>query len=293
MSIKIIKNIKIWLGISSILLAISLIGVIYPGLNYGIDFTGGNLFQLKYDEEIKLEDANKVLDEVAVNVSQFNSSSRIVQISEKSVIIIRTPEVSEKDKKIALTALKKLGDYDILKIDKVGSAIGSELKWNAISALLIGILLITGYISFRFEWKYALGAIIALIHDVLIALGGIALLGNEINTPFIAAILTILGYSINDTIVVYDRIRELDRRYKDKSYEDIIDESVNSVMTRSINTSLTTFLAVFAILVFGGASLKTFITTLLIGIVCGTYSSIFVASPILYLLNNKAKKIKK
>jgi len=153
--------------------------------------------------------------------------------------------------------------------------------------------LIIAYISFRFELKFALGGVIALLHDIIIAIGVIALLGYEINSSFIAAILTILGYSINDTIVVYDRIRENLKRHKGLSLENIIDNSVNDVMTRSLNTSFTTLLAVLAVLIFGGDTLKSFMVTLLVGIGVGTYSSIFVASPIVYLLEGKLKsKIK-
>ena len=145
----------------------------------------------------------------------------------------------------------------------------------------------------RFEFRFALGGIISLLHDIIIAIGVIALLGYEINSSFIAAILTILGYSINDTIVVYDRIRENMKRHKGLSLRDNIDTSVNEVMTRSLNTSFTTLLAVVAVLIFGGDTLKSFMVTLLVGIGIGTYSSVFVASPVVYLLEGKMKnKIK-
>ena len=166
---------------------------------------------------------------------------------------------------------------------------GEELKTSAVYALLIGGALIVLYITLRFEFKFAVAAITALLHDIIISVGAIALLGYEVNTPFIAAVLTLLGYSINDTIVVFDRIRETVRRKNSGNLGECIDKSINQVMTRSINTSLTTFLAVVAILVFGGGSLKTFITTLLFGVIAGTYSSIFVASPVVYLLE-KGKK---
>ncbi|MFA6709411.1 MAG: protein translocase subunit SecF, partial [Fusobacterium sp.] len=140
------------------------------------------------------------------------------------------------------------------------------------------------YITLRFQFKFAIAAILALMNDILIAVGGIALLGYEINTPFIAAVLTILGYSINDTIVVFDRIRETLKRKSDSNFGELLDKSINQVVTRSINTSVTTLLAIIAILVFGGDSLRTFITTLLIGTIAGTYSSIFIATPLVYLL---------
>ena len=143
--------------------------------------------------------------------------------------------------------------------------------------------MIVAYITMRFEFRFAIAAIMALVHDIIIAVGGIALLGYEIDTAFIAAVLTILGYSINDTIVVFDRIRETLKRKSDLTFGELLDKSINQVIIRSINTSVTTLLAVLAVLIFGGDSLRTFITTLLIGILAGTYSSIFIATPLIYL----------
>jgi preprotein translocase subunit SecF len=283
----IIKNTKIWLGISGILIAIALFGFIFKGLNYGIDFTGGNLFQLKFENEVSLETLNPVLDNIAKNIDQVDPRSRKVQISEGNTAIIRTPEMSEEEKSKFLQDLEAYSKYDLQKGEKVGATIGSELKRTAIYALLIGGILIVLYITLRFEFKFAIAAIVALFHDIIIAVGFMAILGYEVNTPFIAAVLTILGYSINDTIVVFDRIRENMKRKKAGSLAESINTSINQVMTRSINTSLTTFLAIVAILIFGGDSLKTFITTLLIGIVVGTYSSIFVASPVVNILEKK------
>ena len=289
MKIDLIKNTKIWLGISGILIAVALFGLIFKGLNYGIDFTGGNLFQLKFEKEVTLDNLNPVLDDVAKDIEQLDSRSRKVQISDGNVAIIRTPEMSEDEKTKFLSQLESNSKYELEKSEKVGASIGSELKRTAVYALIIGGLLIVLYITLRFEFKFALAAIIALFHDIIIAVGFMAILGYELNTPFIAAVLTILGYSINDTIVVFDRIRENLKRKNIGSLAESINLSITQVMTRSINTSLTTFLAVIAILIFGGDSLKTFITTLLIGVVVGTYSSIFVASPVVNILEKKEK----
>ncbi|MBZ4682730.1 MAG: preprotein translocase subunit SecF [Fusobacteriaceae bacterium] len=289
--LEIINKTKLWLGFSAFLIIIALIGII-KGLNLGIDFTGGSLVQVKFEKQADLKELNSVFDEISTEISQVSSTSRKVQIADDNSVIIRVPELSEQETNSLLTKLEeKYSKFDLLKVDKVGATIGKELKTSAISALIIGSILIVIYITFRFEFIFAIAAILALLHDVIIAVGGIALLNYEVNTPFIAAVLTILGYSINDTIVVFDRIREVYRRNKARELGDIIDESINDVMVRSINTSLTTFLAVLAILLFGGASLQTFITTLLIGIISGTYSSIFVASPLVYVLE-KNKKIK-
>ncbi len=289
MKIDLIKNTKIWLGISGILIAVALFGLIFKGLNYGIDFTGGNLFQLKFEKEVTLDTLNPVLDDIAKDIEQLDSRSRKVQISDGNVAIIRTPEMSEDEKTKFLSQLESHSKYELQKSEKVGASIGSELKRTAVYALIIGGLLIVLYITLRFEFKFALAAIIALFHDIIIAVGFMAILGYELNTPFIAAVLTILGYSINDTIVVFDRIRENLKRKNIGSLAESINISITQVMTRSINTSLTTFLAVIAILIFGGDSLKTFITTLLIGVVVGTYSSIFVASPVVNILEKKEK----
>jgi len=244
-------------------------------------FTFSTILVVLALKTIGLKELNPILDEIAKEIPQLDNNSRKVQISDGNVVIIRTPEMSENIRNNFMKNLKgKAGKYDLLRSDKVGASIGQELKSTAIIALLVGLFLIVGYITIRFEFKFALAAV---------AVGGIALLGYEVNTPFIAAVLTILGYSINDTIVVFDRIREVLRKKKVGSLGEAIDLSVNQTLTRSINTSFTTFLAVLAILLFGGASLKVFITTLLIGVLVGTYSSIFLASPVIYLLDKDEK----
>lgn len=290
MEIKIIENRKKFFTFSTILVVIALASLMFKGINYGLDFTGGNLIQVKFEKTMELKQLNPILDEIAKEIPQLGNNSRKVQLSDGNVVIIRTPEMSENVKKNFMKELKeKGGKYDLLRSDKVGASIGEELKSTAIIALLVGLLLIVGYITIRFEFKFALAAVIALFHDVIIAVGGIALLGYEVNTPFIAAVLTILGYSINDTIVVFDRIREVLRKKTVSTLSEAIDLSINQTLTRSINTSFTTFLAILAILIFGGASLKVFITTLLIGVLVGTYSSIFLASPVIYLLDKDKK----
>ncbi|AAL94896.1 protein translocase subunit SecF [Fusobacterium nucleatum subsp. nucleatum ATCC 25586] len=288
-NLHVIKNIKIYLSISLVLVTLSIVIFFTKGLNYGIDFSGGNLFQLKYNgTTVTLNQINENLDKLAKELPQINSNSRKVQISDDGTIIVRVPEISENDKGKVLNNLKELGSYTLDKEDKVGASIGDDLKKSAIYSLGIGAILIVIYITMRFEFSFAIGGILSLLHDIIIAVGFIALMGYEVDTPFIAAILTILGYSINDTIVIYDRIREnLKRKHKGWILEQCMDESINQTAIRSLNTSVTTLFSVIAILVFGGASLKTFIMTLLIGILAGTYSSIFVATPVVYLLNKR------
>ena len=289
-NLHIIRKIKYYLSVSIVLVVLSIVVFFAKGLNYGIDFTGGNLFQLKYnDKKITLTEINENLDKLSEKLPQVNSNSRKVQISEDGTVILRVPELKEEDKKEVLNSLQELGAFNLDKEDKVGASIGDDLKKSAIYSLGIGAILIVLYITLRFEFSFAIGGILSLLHDIIIAVGFIALMGYEVDTPFIAAILTILGYSINDTIVIYDRIREnLKRRHtKNWTLEDCMDESVNQTAIRSLNTSITTLFSVIALLIFGGASLKTFIMTLLIGILAGTYSSIFIATPIVYILNKR------
>ena len=289
-NLHIIRKMKYYLSVSIILVVLSIVVFFAKGLNYGIDFTGGNLFQLKYnDKKITLTEINENLDKLSEKLPQVNSNSRKVQISEDGTVILRVPELKEEDKKEVFNSLQELGAFNLDKEDKVGASIGDDLKKSAIYSLGIGAILIVLYITLRFEFSFAIGGILSLLHDIIIAVGFIALMGYEVDTPFIAAILTILGYSINDTIVIYDRIREnLKRRHtKNWTLEDCMDESVNQTAIRSLNTSITTLFSVIALLIFGGASLKTFIMTLLIGILAGTYSSIFIATPIVYILNKR------
>ena len=293
MRVQIIGKSKLWLGISAVLVVLALVSIMTKSLNLGIDFTGGSLFEIKFEKPVTLQEINPTLDEIGKSIPQFSANSRIAQVDEKGILLLRTQTLDETQKGTVLEGLKNYSKYEVLKSEKVGATVGKELLNSAILSLILGSLLIIAYISFRFELKFALGGVIALLHDIIIAIGVIALLGYEINSSFIAAILTILGYSINDTIVVYDRIRENLKRHKGLSLENIIDNSVNDVMTRSLNTSFTTLLAVLAVLIFGGDTLKSFMVTLLVGIGIGTYSSIFVASPIVYLLEGKLKsKIK-
>lgn len=293
LNLKVIERMKTYFSIS-IIFVVLFLGIFFiKGLNYGIDFAGGNLLQVQYKEKnVSLEAINDNLDKISDELPQINGNSRKVQLSDDGTIIIRFQEVNETEKKVVLDSLRELGDFSLEKDDKVGASIGSDLKKSAIYSLVIGSILIIAYITLRFEFTFALAGIVTLLHDIIIAVGVIALLQYEVDTPFIAAILTILGYSINDTIVIFDRIRENLRRMKNNNWtlEECMNESVDQTLTRSINTSITTLFAVIAVLVFGGASLKTFIVTMLIGIIAGSYSSIFVATPLVYVLNKRKNR---
>ena len=268
LNLKIIKNQKYFLGFSLILTIISIISIFAVKLNLGVDFKGGDLFQIKYEKTMDKALVDKTLTDLVSEVPKLRGQR--IQFSEDNTVIVKT--------------------------DTVGATIGKELTSNAVSALIIGSILIVIYITVRFEWIYAIAGILALLHDIVITIGLIALLRYEADTPFIAAILTILGYSINDTIVIFDRIRENDKENKkskhQKSFAEVIDHSINQVFARSLYTSLTTLFSVIVLLIFGGSTLKTFSMTLFIGITFGTYSSIFIASPIVYLLRRFKKEDK-
>ena len=271
MYIEVIKHSKRWITLSTISFMVFLGIFLYKGLNYGIDFTGGNLVQISYNNSINLTEVNKELDTLVDTIPQLAVTARKVQVSqEDNSVIIRTAEMTDLQTEEMLTKMKDLGEYKLERAERVGATIGEELKTSAIYALTIGGLLIVLYITLRYEFKFALAGILTLLHDVTAAIGVIALLGYEVDTPFIAAILTILGYSINDTIIIYDRIRESLRKKSDLTFGEVLNKSLNQVLVRSVNTSITTLLALVAILVFGGASLRTFTTTLLVGIGVGT-----------------------
>lgn len=295
MKIQFVKNMKLW-NIFFIAIMVISIGIIaVKGFNFGVDFTGGNLLELKFQNELNSKSFNEELDKIAQNYKVITSERRRVQFSKdetgvQNIVMIKTPIMSSTEKDGVLNSLKSVGNYDLRKTEQIGATIGNELKNSAILALILGTLLIIGYIAFRFEFKYAIAAIIAVLHDIIVAFGVISLLGFEINSTFIAAILTILGYSINDTIVIYDRIRENRKKMPSSDLGEVMDLSINQTLGRSFNTSFTTLLALVAIAVFGGESLRTFTITLIAGIVSGTYSSIFVASPMTYLIEKKFPK---
>jgi preprotein translocase subunit SecF len=293
MDLKLMKTKNVYFIFSACMILFSLFSIFTKGFNLGIDFTGGNIYQMKFEKPVSKEAMDKTLKNMAEKYPSLKSNK--VQYSEGNTVLLRTQIADEKEKTEVLEELKvQQGNYELIKADAVGSVIGSELASNAIWSLALGSILILIYITIRFEWIYALSSVLALLHDILVTLGFISFFRFEVDTPFIAAILTILGYSMNDTIVIFDRIRENDHKYDGKKpFAEVIDESVNKVFLRSVYTSLTTLLALTALLIFGGSTLRTFNITLLVGIVYGTYSSIWLASPLVYLMRRFKKPPKK
>jgi SecD/SecF fusion protein len=243
--------------------------------NYGIDFTGGTLQQFEFDQSVEIGAMRGVLGGIGL------SDSVIQQFGEGRDFIVRS--VSDRSEEI-IEAMKRSfgeGSFEVMRVETVGPAVGEDLRNAAFKAFLYAMIGICVYISLRFEFRFAITAIIALLHDVLVSLGMLAITGREISLPVIAALLTIVGYSINDTIVVFDRIRE-DRKFmRRSSQEEIINTSINQTLSRTVLTSLTTMLVVVSLFVFGGKVINDFAFVLLVGVAVGTYSSIFVASPLL------------
>jgi preprotein translocase subunit SecF len=270
---------KIWYTISSAVILLGLIFLLINGLNLGIEFRGGTLLEFKFDNIVSNEEVREILKGI-----ELDKSSKIQQTEETGIngVIIRTRELDSNEIISIDEALKgKYPSTEMLRTDMIGPVIGEELKVRALLALLIASIAIVIYISFRFEFRFAIVAIIALLHDILITIGIFSILGKEINTPFIAALLTIIGYSINDTIVIFDRIRENLKLMKRSLFIELANKAVVDTLPRSINTSLTTLIAILAIYFFGGSSIKIFMLALFIGMFAGTYSSIFIASSLL------------
>jgi len=267
---------------SAVLILVGIVSlVVNGGPNYGIDFAGGTLVQVKFTDNT---DAATIKESLA----PVELGSLVVQHfgDDSNEFLIRVPESDEgKDlSKMISGALETAygeGKVDIRRVEMVGPQVGKDLRQKGLLSILYAMLGILVYIAWRFELRYAIGAIIALVHDVMITLGAFSVTGREIDLPIIAAFLAIIGYSLNDTIIVYDRIRENYGKHQKKGFLTVINRSINETLSRTLLTSGTTLLVVLALFVFGGGVIHNFAFAMLIGILVGTYSSIFVASPIL------------
>ena len=286
--------------LSVVLLLVSLGLILTKGFNLGVDFAGGTLIQVKYEEKAPIENIRD-----ALNIDKTYEGASVTFFGSDEEVVIRTKVASsvlgeDVGKKISVL-LKDTGNLEVRRVDMIGAKVGSELRTKGLTAMIIAIIGILLYVSFRFEWRFAIASVLALIHDITIAMGMIVLFNVEVNLDILAALLTILGYSLNDTIIVFDRIREGIRTIKKPDLSDIIDESVTRTLSRTTLTSLTTFFVVLTLFIFGGEIIHGFAFTLLVGVVVGTYSSIFVASPILMWLGfsvsdyrlNEAAKLKR
>ncbi len=274
---------KIAVVFSLLLLAIGFVSLISKGgPDYGIDFAGGTLVQVRFIETTNAADIKKALSGIELGslvVQQFGD--------DENEFMIRMEKSSAELNGLSAEVQKQLAStygadkVDVRRTEMVGPQVGSDLRLKGLKAILYAMLGILIYISWRFEFRFAVGAIIALIHDVAITLGVFSLSGREIDLPIIAAFLAIIGYSLNDTIIVYDRIRENVARYNKESFSFIVNRSINDTLSRTLLTSGTTLLVVLALFVLGGGVIHNFAFAMLVGVLIGTYSSIFVASPIL------------
>ena len=275
------------LVVSAILSTASVILFFTPGLNLGIDFSGGIVMEVRTDGPANFQNIRGALAEEHV------PDQGVQRFGDESTVLIRLPtQPTEAGTQIAVSKVrgaleKSIHGVRIVRVDAVGASVSSELFRNGLLALGISLLMILAYIWFRFEWQFAVGAVVTLILDVTKAIGFLALTRIEFDLVMVAAILTILGYSTNDKVVVYDRVRENLRKYKTMPLRDLIDLSINETLNRTLGTSMTVFLASLPLAVFGGASISGFAWVMLFGIVVGTSSSIFIAAPILLFLGEK------
>lgn len=284
--LKIVEKTKLWFGISIMLILIGFVGIIINGLNLGIDFKGGTMVSIGIGKEYNIEDVRTI-------AAKYDPQAQVQAITEGNQVSIRSNSLT--DTQVAemfndIKAKYQLQDSALISTDRIGPSVGSELKRSAFIASIVAVIGILLYVTIRFEFKSGLAAIIALLHDVLITISVYAVFKVPVNNSFIAAILTILGYSINDTIVVFDRIRENKRLGKFKDTATLIDTSITQTMARSINTVLTTLFTITAIYILGVPAVKEFAFPLIIGIISGCYSSIFIASPLwgLFVKGEKA-----
>lgn len=266
---------RVALAASLVLMLASLVLLLTRGLSLGIDFTGGNVIQVEFPQAVSVKEVRDLL----ASVSQ--ESAVIQAYSDRGVIIRMNAEQEEVRKKAVEVMKAKYPGMQVVRLEKVGPVVGGELRREAVIALALALAGILGYITMRFQFRFAVVSVLALVHDSLITLGIFSLTGMDVSSPFIAAILTIVGYSINDTIVILDRVRENWKNLRTQGILELLNASINETLSRTINTSLTTLLPVIAMYLWGGATLRSFSFALLIGIVVGTYSSIYIASGLL------------
>lgn len=300
MKLQIIKNRKYPYLLSVILILASVLSLIAWGLKPGLDFTGGSLLEVSFSQERpEVAGINSAL-------SSLNFGDLVIQPSGDKNIIIKSRAISEEEHQAAINSLKQIAgegnELSEIRFDSIGPVIGRELLQKSIWMLIIASLAIIAYIAYAFRkvsrplasWKYGTAAVIALLHDVLIITGIFSALGHfrgiEVDSLFITALLTIIGFSVHDTIVVFDRTRENLSKFYSGKFDEVVNDSVNQTLARSINTSLTTLLVLLALLFFGGSSIKNFTLALSLGIIVGTYSSIFIASSLIVDWNNFSKK---
>jgi preprotein translocase subunit SecF len=279
--------------VSAMLITISILLLLFKGLNFGVDFKGGTLIEIRTTD-------NKI------NISSLRDSFNQMKLGDVTVknfgndndFIVKFEKKNSSDPKFIENIKNKLSssignNFSFRRVENVGPKVSKELLNSGIIAICVSLFAMLFYIWVRFEWQFSLGAIIALFHDVLLTLGIFSLLSLEINLSIVAAILTIVGYSMNDTVVIFDRVRENLRKYLDLKIFDLTNQSINETLSRTIITSVTTLLALISIYIFGGEILRGFSFAMILGVILGTYSSIYIANPILVYLKVSSKTLEK
>ena len=271
-------------ALSCIIIIAGIVSLFVQGLNFGIDFTGGTVFQVQYEDNKEISDLRDELGTMGYDGAQ-------IQQMDNGAFQIKTEFMDQTAQDEFEQQLKDAsGSFEVLSTNAVGPSIGQEILLSGILALIVAVVLMVVYITIRFQWRFALAGNIALLHDILVTVSIFSIFQLEVNSNFVAAILTIFGYSINDTIVVFDRIRERLGSVKRDNLAMTVNNAIQSTLRRSLFTSLTTLIPILCVFFFGGETTKVFVLALIIGIVSGTYSSIFVASPLWYDMSMKSKK---
>ena len=279
--------------LSVLVFSISIFFIVFKGLNYGIDFKGGTLIELRADNE------NINISEIRSSLNSLNLGDvNVKEFGKKGDYLIKVEQKTENDNKLISKIKKRLFDnlnaeINFRRIENVGPKVSSELLESGIIAISLSLLAMLFYIWIRFEWQFSIGSIVALFHDVIITVGIFSILSLEVNLSIIAAVLTIVGYSMNDTVVIYDRIRENLGKYTRLKISETADLSINETLSRTIITSVTTLLALISIYVLGGEILRGFSFSMILGVIIGTYSSIFVAAPVLKFFKVSSKTLEK
>ncbi|MFP5528471.1 protein translocase subunit SecF [Peptococcus simiae] len=275
---------KIFYALSIILMIASLASVLIQGMNFGIDFTGGTNLHISVDKQVKIADVRQALEKTG------HGGDQIQELAD-GTFQIKTQFMQQDDQnKYVKTISDQLGKTEVLQATAVGPTIGQEILQKGLIALFIAMVLMIAYITVRFEWRFAITGIISLFHDVFITIGLFSLFQWEVNITFVAAILTIFGYSINDTIVIFDRIRENLGRVKRQDLAHVVNDSISATLRRSLVTSISTLLPLIAVFLFGGDTTRYFVLAMIIGIASGAYSSIGVAAPLWYDFSMASKR---
>ena len=291
-TINFMKARKLTYTLSILMVVLSCASLAIKGLNYGIDFSGGILMELKSENKIDVEALRAKLADV--DLDEINLQS-IGETGDEVVLRAQAKDMNEKEQMAAVNQIKSAlgGEFEYRRVELVGPQVGDELKKAGIVASLIAVLAISAYIWFRFEWQFAVGALIGLFHDLIVTIGLLSFFGFDFSLTTVAAILTLAGYSVNDTVVTYDRIRENLRKYKKMPQYDLLNKSINDIFSRTILTGFTTLFASLALLIWGGDTLRSFSFTIFWGVIVGTYSSIYVSAVFLNLFNLRAAQDEK